>query len=175
MARSILLLDRRRCVMAERILVPLDGSPLGEAALNYLGSLLKKITPESDVTVILFHVSRTPYTRFGGFDGDIGALEQPYTEEEIAILKKQSQEYLDRIAERVQVHDNIKVQTMVVPSDADPADSIIRAENEHNCDLVCMSTHGRSGLSRWAFGSVTDRVLRAGSVPVLLVRAKDSQ
>lgn len=158
--------------MAERILVPLDGSPLGEAALGYVSGMLKEMTPESDVTVILFHVSRTPYTRFGGYDGDIGALEQPYTEEEVEILRKQSTDYLERMTKRLPAGEQIKVETVVVVSDSDPADAIIKAENEHQCNLVCMSTHGRSGLSRWAFGSVTDRVLRAGSSPVLLVRAK---
>ncbi len=52
------------------------------------------------------------------------------------------------------------------------ADEIIKAADEIDADLIAMSTHGRSGLSRWAFGSVTDRVLRAGSMPILMVRAK---
>jgi len=51
------------------------------------------------------------------------------------------------------------------------AEEIIKAADEVNADLVAMSTHGRHGFSRWAFGSVTDRVLRGGKVPILLVRA----
>ena len=58
---------------------------------------------------------------------------------------------------------------MVVVGSA--ADEIIKASEELNVDLIAMSTHGRSGISRWAFGSVTDRVLRGGSKPVLMVRA----
>ena len=51
------------------------------------------------------------------------------------------------------------------------AEEIIKAEDEIKADLVAISTHGRSGLDRWAFGSVTDRILRWGTVPVLMVRA----
>jgi nucleotide-binding universal stress UspA family protein len=39
------------------------------------------------------------------------------------------------------------------------------------CDIIVMASHGRSGPSRWAYGSVADRVLRASCVPVLMVRA----
>ena len=51
------------------------------------------------------------------------------------------------------------------------ADEIVKAADEINADIIAMSTHGRSGLSRWAFGSVTDKVLRGGNKPVLVVRA----
>ena len=46
-----------------------------------------------------------------------------------------------------------------------------KVSNEINAGLVVMLTHGRSGLSKWAFGSVTDKVLRGGNLPVLMVRA----
>jgi nucleotide-binding universal stress UspA family protein len=51
------------------------------------------------------------------------------------------------------------------------ADEIIRFADEIQADIVAMSTHGRSGISRWAFGSTADKVLHAGNIPVLLVRA----
>ena len=51
------------------------------------------------------------------------------------------------------------------------ATEIHRIADEIGADIVAMSTHGRSGLSRWAFGSVTDRVLRGGKTAVLTVRA----
>jgi nucleotide-binding universal stress UspA family protein len=41
------------------------------------------------------------------------------------------------------------------------------------CNLIAMSTHGRSGLSRWALGSVADKVLHCSSVPVMLFRATE--
>ena len=53
-----------------------------------------------------------------------------------------------------------------------PADEIIAYADDIDADLICMCTHGRSGLARWAYGSVADRVLRTAECPVLLVRAK---
>jgi nucleotide-binding universal stress UspA family protein len=52
-----------------------------------------------------------------------------------------------------------------------PADKIIDYADANAIDLIAMSTHGRSGIGRWVFGSVTDKVLHAGDKPVLAVRA----
>ena len=51
------------------------------------------------------------------------------------------------------------------------ADEIIEAADEINASWIAMSTHGRSGIRRWAFGSVTDKVLRGANKPMLVVRA----
>jgi nucleotide-binding universal stress UspA family protein len=55
----------------------------------------------------------------------------------------------------------------------DAAEEILRAAEEIKADLIAMSTHGRSGLRRLAFGSITDKVLRGAGVPVLTVRAPE--
>jgi nucleotide-binding universal stress UspA family protein len=52
-----------------------------------------------------------------------------------------------------------------------PADQIIDYAEANAIDLIAMSTHGRSGITRWVFGSVTDKVLHAGNTVVLTVRA----
>jgi len=54
----------------------------------------------------------------------------------------------------------------------DHVEGIIASGEKIKADLVAMSTHGRSGISRWAFGSITDKVLRGGNKPVLMVRAQ---
>jgi nucleotide-binding universal stress UspA family protein len=53
-----------------------------------------------------------------------------------------------------------------------PAEEIISFVKDMKIELIAMSTHGRSGLARWAYGSVADRVLHTAKCPVLLVRAK---
>jgi nucleotide-binding universal stress UspA family protein len=53
----------------------------------------------------------------------------------------------------------------------DPAEEILKAIEKENIDLVVMATHGYSGVKRWAFGSVTDKVAASSPVPVLTVRA----
>jgi nucleotide-binding universal stress UspA family protein len=52
------------------------------------------------------------------------------------------------------------------------ASCIVEYAEANQVDLIAMCTHGRTGLARWALGSVADRVLRAGSTPILLVRAQ---
>jgi nucleotide-binding universal stress UspA family protein len=52
------------------------------------------------------------------------------------------------------------------------AEEILKAAKETGANLIAMSTHGRSGLGRWALGSVTDKVLHLSEIPVLTVRAK---
>jgi nucleotide-binding universal stress UspA family protein len=94
----------------------------------------------------------------------------PYTEKDLKQIKKRAMEYLNETAARLRKKGAI-VKCKVVVGKA--ADEIIRTEAVIKADLVAMSTHGRSGFSRWAFGSVTDRVLRGGSVPVLMIRAHE--
>ena len=64
---------------------------------------------------------------------------------------------------------NASINTKVATGKA--ADEILKTAEEINADLIAMSTHGRSGISRWALGSVAERVLRSGNRPILLVRA----
>ena len=53
-----------------------------------------------------------------------------------------------------------------------PAEEILAYAARHNIELIAMCTHGRSGLGRWALGSITDKILRESDIPVLTVRAK---
>ena len=152
--------------MYERILVPLDGSKIGETALPHIEDLVAKFKPDVNVEVTLFQVvsSLTYYVVAGE-----ASVPVPYTEAERDELKKKALDYLLRTGERLKGKGTVAVKTKVSTGDA--VEEIIKAAEEVKADLIAMSTHGRSGLSRWAFGSVTDKVLRAGRVPILIVRA----
>lgn len=52
-----------------------------------------------------------------------------------------------------------------------PADAILSTGEELACDAMVMSTHGRTGINRWVFGSVAERVVRASKIPIVLIRA----
>lgn len=151
--------------MYQRILVPLDGSKVGEAALPYIEDLVSKIKPEVKVEVTLLQVvsSLTHYVVAGE-----ASVPVPYTDSELEGLKKRALDYLQKIGVALQGKGAV-VKTRVSVGRA--ADEIIRAAEETNADLIAMSTHGRSGISRWAFGSVAGKVLQAGVVPILTVRA----
>ena len=151
--------------MYERILVPLDGSKVGEAALPYIQELIGRFRPDVKVEVTLLQVvSSLTYYVVAGEAG----VPVPYTEAELAELKKRALDYLDNVGESLE-GKGVIVKTMVGAGNA--AEGIIKAAEEIKANLVAMSTHGRSGIKRWAFGSVTDKVLRAGVVPILIVRA----
>ncbi|WP_163337774.1 universal stress protein [Desulfopila sp. IMCC35008] len=157
--------------MSERILLPLDGSKLGEAGLSYVHDLISKLAPEEKVEIILFHViTATRHTLH--FQGGWEAVSVPYNEEELTKMKDEAISYLQEVSKGLQ-NTQATVQCKVSVNE-NAADEIIKAEEEVNADLVAMSTHGRSGISRFTVGSVAEKVLRGGSVPVLMVRARES-
>ena len=151
--------------MYERILVPLDGSKVGEAALVHVEKLVSKMAPKVKTEVILFQVisSLTHYVVAGE-----ASVQVPYSEKEVAQIKKKAREYLDRAGESLR-NKGVTVKTKVATGKT--VGEIVKAADEIKVDLIAMSTHGRSGLSRLTFGSITDKVLRTGNVPVLVVRA----
>jgi len=154
--------------MSERILIPLDGSELGEAALRYVEGLFSRLAPGEKMEVTLFQVITT-LTHDVDVRGNVGIVHVPYGETELEKIKKKSLDYLNKVGEDLK-RKGATVNCRVAVGQA-PAEEIIKAEEEVGADLVAMSTHGRTGVGRWAFGSVTDKVLRGGKVPVLMVRA----
>jgi nucleotide-binding universal stress UspA family protein len=153
--------------MFEKILVPLDGSKIGEAALPVIGQLMDKLAPDVKVEVTLIGV--ITLLRHWVVVGEASAPVS-YTEEELAIIKQRVAEYLNRTGETLKAK-HVTVNTIVTTGNA--ADEIIKATDDIKADLIAMSTHGRSGLRRLAFGSVTDKVLARSKVPVLTVRAAE--
>jgi len=151
--------------MYERILIPLDGSKLGETALPCVEELVSKLSPELKVEITLLQVvsSLTHWVVAGGASAPV-----PYTQEELEMIKQKAMDYLNKAGEGLR---NKGATVEIKVSVGDAADEIIKTADEINADLIAMSTHGRSGISRWAFGSVTDKVLRGGTVPIFTVRA----
>ena len=153
--------------MQERILVALDGSKVGESALRVLEELVAKFSPETKVEVTLLGViaSLTHWVVIGEVSAPIS-----YTEQELSLIKQRVSDYLDRVGETLRSR-GASVTTKVSVGNA--AEAILKASDEINADMIAMSTHGRSGLSRLAFGSIADKVLRGAKVPVLTVRAPE--
>ena len=152
--------------MYERILIPLDGSKVAEVALPYIEELVSKVTPGLEVEVTLFQVV-SPLTQqtVAGVEG----APLHYAATKMEETKKKAMDYLDKAGEGLRSKGAIVKCKVGVGEDA--AEEIIKAADEIDAGFIAMSTHGRSGLSRWAFGSVTDRVLRGGNRPVIMVRA----
>ena len=152
--------------MLRRILVPLDGSKVGEAALKHVEELIPQLASEVvkyEVTLFQVITSLSHYVVAGE-----ASVQVPYTEKELAQIKKRARDYLNKASEGLR-SKGLTVKTKVATGKA--AEEIIKAADEVKANIIAMSTHGRSGLSRLTFGSITDKVLRTACVPVLVVRA----
>jgi nucleotide-binding universal stress UspA family protein len=134
------------------ILVPLDGSVLAEAAL----------TPAIDLA--REHAAKLVLLRATEAHG--AGLGDP-TEAQVAAVRR-AEEYLAGVRARVPGDTLAGVDTSVWYGP--PAEAIVEAARFRGADLIVMSSHGRSGLGRLVLGSVAETVLRASTVPILLIR-----
>jgi len=140
----------------ERILVPLDGSKLAEAAL--------------DVAVDLAAGARATYILIRAVEAHALPVADPM-DAQVKVVRE-AEEYLGAVQERLAEQQITNVVTGVWYGRA--AGTIVEAAHAKKADLIVMSTHGRSGLGRLILGSVAEAVLRGTTVPVLIVRAHDA-
>ena len=150
--------------MIKHILMPLDGSPEGEGALPYVAAIAGGLRAE----VTILHV-------VGGSRAVTGRLaKQPesraYLEQLQADSERLAQTYLARQAKRLQ---DLEIPTEVSTLFGQPSEVIAGYGGENRPDLIAMCTHGRSGLSRTAMGSVAGYLLNKARSPLLLVRTKE--
>jgi nucleotide-binding universal stress UspA family protein len=139
-------------VVIRQILVPLDGSALAESVLPAAAALAEGF----GARVVLLHIieKRPPETIHG----------QPHLTDGDA-----AQAYLERVARRP-LFRNRPVEVHVHgPQAGDVAEAVVDHAREYGADLVVLSTHGRSGLRGFLFGSIAQRALQRGTTPVLLV------
>jgi len=160
--------------MYKKIIVPLDGSKLAESALPHAEELAKGCGAGE---VILISVTeqvrartRAPEAQELHHSTDRPEFQRAGADTIVTFGKKQRQaeRYLGRIAEKLE-SKGVKASTQVLLWP--PAEAIASYAKENGADIIVMSSHGRSGLSRWAYGSVAEKVLRSSCVPVLMVRA----
>jgi len=153
--------------MVTKVLVPLDGSKIGESAIPFVKALVSKFKPDVQTEVILFNVVQEHYGRVAyGVQSSVNQM----LKEEIEIQKQKALEYLSKISES-ENSESLKIVPKVSVGNA--AVEIVKFAESEKVDFIAMSTHGRSGIGRWAFGSVTDRVLHLEThIPILVIRAR---
>lgn len=145
--------------MYKKILVPLDGSELAERSLAHMKAIAKGCqVPE----VVLIGVVE-PIPAAGELSG-FSATDWGVQAEKQALdwLKG----YLAEIAGKLS-GEGINAKTALAHGKA--ADEILDYAKKSQVDLIIMTTHGRSGVARWAMGSVADRIVRHAQIPVLIV------
>jgi nucleotide-binding universal stress UspA family protein len=137
--------------MLRKLLAPTDFSDLSARGVRYACQLAK----DSGAELIIFNVAILDETN---------TIDKQDMERHRARL---DQFVADKIAD---VSANLKIRKVVDAGDAYGA--ILDCADNERVDLIVMSSHGRTGLSRMLIGSVTDKVLRSASCAVLVVPAK---
>jgi nucleotide-binding universal stress UspA family protein len=146
--------------MFSKIVIPLDGSPVAEAALPYARALARggSLPVELLSVIDLDEMARHIAAERGLFLDTLDDFET-----------HRRNDYLSALAKSF---TGVQVTWRVERGEA--ASTIVESAAADKAALVCMATHGRSGLQRWLLGSVAEKVLRASENPLLLVRASGS-
>ncbi|MFH1003851.1 MAG: universal stress protein [Chloroflexota bacterium] len=150
--------------MLKKILVPLDGSKLAECVLPYVEELARGCQVEE---VVLMRACEPP-TIPADYPATMRQSWDDHVKTKITEAQQQCRLYLTDVEKRLS-QLGVKVTTETYLGRA--VEQIVGYANQNAVDLVIMASHGRSGPSRWVYGSVADRVLRSLCVPVLMVRA----
>ncbi len=148
--------------MYKTLVVPLDGSKLAECVLSHVETLAKGCQVEN----IIFLRVVEPFSRIVAGDYQVFSREQ--IERINSEMISEAEGYLRELVQSVR-YDGVKTRWEVIPGR--PTETIAEYATKTNADLIIIATHGRSGVSRWVWGSVADRILRSSCVPVLMVRA----
>jgi nucleotide-binding universal stress UspA family protein len=141
----------------KKILIPVDGSDLAQVAIPYA----ERIAVAFGSIITVMYVSQSP-------EDSHSNMHKLYLEKMVEVIKSEKDAYVDKLpGKRITVGSAISV--------GDPAQEIVDFADKENINLIVMSTHGRTGVTRWALGSVADRVLRATKRPVALIRVKRAE
>ena len=151
----------------KKILVPLDGSSLSELALFHAEALAQCFGCE----VLLVRICQPVSVPLDLHSLGSGVAED-YNKDLQAQVETGIRDYLTHIQKRLQFK-NIKSRCVV--REGIVTEVILDIAEAETVDLIIMSTHGRSGVSRWVYGSVASKVLQAAPCPVFLVRAKTAR
>ncbi len=153
-----------------RALVPLDGSPLAEAALEPAAYLVASLAARGELHLTQV-VKPLRTSAKESFESSLNAK-----------LRARARTYLTQVAERwqamakelgVSISWSVALEADVASallSQAVPGEQGQGTAGSLGCDLIAISTHGRHGRERWVMGSVTDRLLNTTRLPILIVR-----
>jgi nucleotide-binding universal stress UspA family protein len=144
--------------MYKRILVPLDGSDLAERILPHVQTIAKGTGAE----IVLLRVAPIPILGMVAVASPAEAKKWVQAEE-VAAAK-----YLEGVVKRLK---ETGLPTRLLVLDGEPAVEILTAAEKEGVDLIAMMSHGATGFSKFEQGSVTEKILKHATRPVLMVRA----
>ncbi len=149
--------------MYKKILVPLDGSKLAECVLPHVEELAESGMVKE---IILLRVCESP-SILADYPESKNKTWEKHVERITSNAQQQCSLYIEDVEKDLEDKGfKVKAESSL----GKPAEEIVKYANKNKIDLIVMASHGRSGVSRWAYGSVAEKVLRASCIPVLLVK-----
>jgi nucleotide-binding universal stress UspA family protein len=151
--------------MFKNILVPLDGSQVSEEALQYAKEI---VDPQGKLTLITV-IDMPDYPAAMFYPAGIATYELSKETAQNELVP-QAQDYLNRMAAHLKELglENVRTEAVI----GEPACAIVEEADKVDADAIVMSTHGRTGVSRWLFGSVANKVLNSTKRPIFIVPVK---
>ena len=145
--------------MFKKILVPLDGSPLAEQAIPSAITIAQITHAELILMRVVIPLEvLAPFVEI-----------QPAFDTALHRQEAEARSYLENIREQWQSADfTIRVETRL----GLVAETIVDCAQENEVDLIVICSHGRTGLSRWVYGSVAEKVVRGAQCDTLIVRGR---
>jgi len=147
--------------MYKRILVPLDGSKVSEQVLPYVSTFAAALGSEVTLLRCIEPIAEDMADPAHGI----------FLDRVLESFLARAKEYLDSVSAPLRA-TGLKVTTM--SHEGDPATKIVDEAAKDPSTLVAMSTHGRSGVTRWVLGSVANKVLQATDNPMLVVHPHET-
>jgi nucleotide-binding universal stress UspA family protein len=148
--------------MITRIVVPLDGSRLAEQVLPYV----RLLSRAAQAHIVLLQAIEPASPNLIALPGRASQVQ--ITEG----LRNQVEKYLEEVAASLRMEGLVALPKVI---EGHPASGIVDEGKQEVGTLIAMSTHGRSGITRWRMGSITDKVLHAVTNPLLMVRAQEPE
>ena len=146
--------------MYKRILVPLDGSQIAECVIPHIEAIAHDSSAEVELISVIEPFDIPTRGKIALSEDDLKSID--------AEAKQEAHTYLKNVANRL---GGAKVKAHSVVITGKPAESLIDYAVNNDIDLIIMATHGRSGITKWFFGSIAEKLMRAVEIPILLIKA----
>ena len=146
--------------MYKKILVPLDGSRIAECVMPHIKTIAKATNSKVELVSVVEPVEIPTRGKIALTEDDLKQIN--------ADASQEANKYLNSLANRLK---RAGIEGIPVVITGKPAESLVDYANNNAIDLIIMATHGRSGITKWFWGSVAEKVLRAVDIPILLVKA----
>ena len=152
--------------MFTKILVPLDGSELGERAVPAAQNLASLSTASVHLVQVVSRQPEMEANRGAGYSVQAAELERDLAKRLVEARTTMAGNYLEQVASRIR-DAGIGVHTAILEGAA--GENIVEYSGEHGIDVVVMSNRGHGGIRRLLLGSTTDHVVRSCEVPAMVL------